>query len=88
MRQPRFSPPAPPGPAWVGSSTELGHLIRGHRKAQGLTQHALAATCGTGARFIVDLEAGKPTCQLGRALRVVTILGLRVLVESKAARRS
>lgn len=87
MKTTPATPPAPPGPASVGSPAELGLLVRQHRKAQGLTQQALAAACGTGVRFIVDLEAGKSTCQLGRALRVTRMLGLTVLVESKGARR-
>ena len=44
--------------------------------AQGLTQPQLAMACGTGVRFIVDLEAGKETCQLGKALNVIQTLGL------------
>ncbi len=33
-------------------------------------------TCGTGLRFIVDLERGKPTCQVGKMLQVLQTLGL------------
>lgn len=33
-------------------------------------------TCGTGLRFIVDLEKGKSTCQIGKALQVLQALGL------------
>ena len=32
---------------------------------------------GVGRRFLIDLEAGKPTCQLGRSLLVAEALGLR-----------
>lgn len=35
-------------------------------------------TCGTGIRFIVDLEKGKPTCQIGKTLQVLQLLGLAV----------
>ena len=34
--------------------------------------------CGTGVRFIVELEAGKETCQLGKALLVEQMLGLNI----------
>lgn len=30
---------------------------------------------GTGLRFIVDVEAGKPTCQLAKVLQVLEALG-------------
>ncbi len=58
------------------TAKELGETIRNTRKAQGLTQPQLAMACGTGVRFIVDLEAGKETCQIGKALNVIQTLGL------------
>jgi hypothetical protein len=38
----------------------------------------LALAAGTGERFIVELEAGKPTARLGKALAVVAVLGLKL----------
>ena len=35
-------------------------------------------TCGTGLRFIVDLEKGKPTCQIGKTIGVLRALGLAI----------
>ena len=32
--------------------------------------------CGTGLRFIVDVEKGKPTCQTGKVLQVLQTLGI------------
>lgn len=43
-----------------------------------MTQEDLALTSGTGVRFIVDLEKGKPTCQIGKVLAVLQTLGIRV----------
>jgi y4mF family transcriptional regulator len=62
----------------VMTTKELGAIIRKTRKAQGMTQPQLAMACGTGIRFIVELEAGKETCQLGKALLVVQMLGLNL----------
>ena len=42
-------------------------------------------TCGTGLRFISDLEKGKPTCQIGKVLQVVQALGLELRITSPAA---
>ncbi|MEY9590932.1 transcriptional regulator with XRE-family HTH domain [Bradyrhizobium yuanmingense] len=56
----------------------FGRLIQEERKRQGLRQDELAMVSGTGKRFIVDLEAGKSTCQLGRSLHVANVLGLRI----------
>jgi HTH-type transcriptional regulator / antitoxin HipB len=43
-----------------------------------MTQRELALVAGTGERFVVDLESGKVTAQLGRALTVLAALGLRL----------
>ena len=43
-----------------------------------MRQDELALATGVGRRFLIDLEAGKPTCQLGRSLLVADALGLRV----------
>ena len=44
---------------------ELGALIKAKRKEQGLTQNDLALASNVGIRFIVDIEAGKETAQIG-----------------------
>lgn len=60
------------------TAKELGEIACKARKSQGLTQAQLAMASGTGVRFIVDFEAGKETCQLGKALTVLQTLGLTV----------
>jgi cytoskeletal protein RodZ len=54
----------------------LGSLIRARREAMHLRLDDLAAATGVGRRFLHDLETGKPTCQLGRALAVAAAVGL------------
>ncbi len=56
----------------------IGELIRKTRKSLSLTQKDLALTSGTGLRFIIDLEKGKPTCQLAKALTVLNTLGIQL----------
>jgi transcriptional regulator with XRE-family HTH domain len=55
----------------------FGSLIRGRRKALKMRQDQLALATGVGRRFLIELEAGKPTCQLGRSLLVADALGLK-----------
>jgi y4mF family transcriptional regulator len=57
---------------------QIGRSIRAARKTLGVTQRELALTSGTGVRFIIDLERGKETCQLGKALKILKTLGIRV----------
>ena len=61
-------------------SKTLGRIVRRERKAQKLKQAELAAVSGVGIRFIVELEAGKPTLQLGKVLQVITTLGCDVQI--------
>jgi len=57
---------------------QIGAAIRARRRQLKVTQKDLAMTCGTGLRFIIDLEKGKPTCQIGKILEVFNALGLKL----------
>jgi len=59
----------------IHTTDQLGAALRSARKQLGLTQPLLALAAGVGTRFIVDLEAGKPTVRLEHVLRVVDALG-------------
>ncbi len=61
--------------ATITSPQSLGTVLRASRKRLGLTQAELALAAGVGLRFIVELEAGKPTVRLEQVLRVVDALG-------------
>jgi y4mF family transcriptional regulator len=63
---------------------DLGQWVRRIRKDQGLRQDELAGAARVGVRFIVDLEAGKPTIQLGKALRVLEALGCGLAITPPA----
>lgn len=65
-------------PRRIATATDFAAAILTARKEQGLSQRQLALAAGTGERFIVDLENGKPTAWLGTALRVAATLGLRI----------
>ena len=64
---------------------QLGAAIRTRRNHLKVTQKDLAMTCGTGLRFIIDLEKGKPTCQIGKILQVFQALGLELQFTQLAA---
>jgi len=55
----------------------IGELVKNTRKTMGVTQKDLAMTSGTGLRFIIDMEKGKATCQLGKVLTVLHTLGIK-----------
>jgi len=60
------------------TSEQIGLLIRQTRKSLGVTQKDLALSSGTGIRFVIDLEKGKETCAIGKALAILHTLGVRM----------
>lgn len=62
---------------------ELATLIREQRKKLSLTQADLAGASGLGIRFIGDLERGKQTCEIGKTLTVLAMLGLELELSSR-----
>ena len=62
----------------IDTAEEFGRRIAEARRALNLTQRDLALAIGTGERFIVELERGKPTAQLGKALAAAKAVGIRL----------
>ena len=65
----------------IDTPYSLGQVARAARKRLGLTQPQLALAAGVGVRFIVDMEAGKPTLRLENVLRVLHALGAKLTVD-------
>jgi HTH-type transcriptional regulator / antitoxin HipB len=64
---------------------DVGKIVRETRKKLGVTQKDLALTSGTGLRFVIDLEKGKETCQIGKALTILHTLGIRMALTPPAS---
>ncbi|MBL7480338.1 helix-turn-helix transcriptional regulator [Legionella sp. 27fs60] len=62
----------------IQSPENIGRYIRKVRKELNVTQKDLALTAGTGLRFIIDLENGKSTCQIGTTLQELHVLGIQL----------
>jgi y4mF family transcriptional regulator len=69
------------------TAVELGAIIRKTRTGQQLRQDQLAAAAGVGVRFLIELERGKTTAQLGKTLAVLDALGCRVAITPPTAAR-
>lgn len=67
------------------TAAEFGAALTRARKGLGLTQRDLALAIGVGERFIVELEAGKPTAQLGKALAAAKAAGMSVVDAAEIA---
>jgi len=70
----------------ISDTKTLGKLIRQHRKSMGLTQLDAAGLCGVGERFLSELERGKASASIGKAILVIKRLGLKI--EMKGLSRS
>ncbi len=60
----------------VANAEEFGKAIRERRKALGYTQAYLAEYSGLSVSFISELENGKKTIQLEKAVQMANLLGL------------
>lgn len=63
-------------PVTLSEAADLGELIRIRRQMMKLSQQRLADLAGVGRRFVGELEAGKPTVELGKTLAACRALGL------------
>ena len=65
------------------NSGDFGRRVRERRRQLGLSQSALADVVGVNRRVIGELERGKPSVQLGIALRVAEVLGLDMTLRER-----
>ena len=66
----------------ITDTKKLGAYIKNVRKEQHLTQADLAIAANVGVRFLVDLEKGKETAQIGKVINVCRALGITIDVKS------
>ncbi|MEI7054718.1 type II toxin-antitoxin system Y4mF family antitoxin [Nocardioides sp. CCNWLW239] len=59
---------------YLTSPSAFGSAVRAARRRAGLTQGDLAHRAGVGRRFVVDVEAGHPRAELGKALALLEVL--------------
>lgn len=67
----------------VRNARDLGSLISAERKRQGLTQAELAGYSGVGVTFLSQLENGKGTAEMDKALTVLATLGIDLVAQRR-----
>lgn len=65
----------------IRDAADIGALARQLRKRQGIRQDDMAAIIDASHVFLRDVELGKGTVQLGKVLRLLDELGVRVHLE-------
>ncbi len=64
--------------ARLRSAKDLGRIIRDERRRQGMTQADLAGLADVGVTFLSQLENGKDSAEIGKAIQVMTMLGIDI----------
>lgn len=72
---PPATAPMASAPVTIG---EIGKRVRAARKAMGMTQQRFADLAGVGRRFLIELEQGKPSLEVGRVLAVCHAAGIKL----------
>ena len=67
----------------ITSTMEFGRTIRNKRKKLGYTQAQLSEYTGFSTSFISDLENGKETAELGKALFLLQLSGLDLAINNR-----
>lgn len=67
----------------INNTYDFGKAIKARRKKLGYTQHYLAEYTGFSASFISNLENGKETAEIGKALYLANLLGLDTEVNER-----
>ncbi|MCQ2517885.1 MAG: helix-turn-helix domain-containing protein [Lachnospiraceae bacterium] len=67
----------------ITDTGEFGKAIRSRRRKLGYTQQYLSDVSGFSVSFISDVENGKETAELGRALYLAGLLGLNLEIEER-----
>ena len=67
----------------INESKDFGTALKQRRKELGYTQSYISDVLGLSVSFISDLENGKKTAELGKAIRYANMLGLDIMIESR-----
>lgn len=67
----------------ITDSNSFGNSIRKRRKSLGYTQAQISNVTGLSVSFLSDLERGKKTAELEKAIYVANILGMDITLEPR-----
>lgn len=70
----------------ISNVEDFGKIIRVRRKSLGYTQEYVASVSGLSMSFISDLERGKKTIELGKAMFLANLLGLDVYLSDRSSK--
>lgn len=68
----------------ITDAKSFGEVLRRRRKELGYTQAFLSEFSGISVTFISDLERGKSTAELGKAVYLANLLGLDCVLKPRS----
>lgn len=68
----------------VRTTADIGVAIRSRRRELGYTQAEFAERVGVGTTYLSNLENGKETAEIGKALHILMMLGMDLFVEVRS----
>jgi HTH-type transcriptional regulator/antitoxin HipB len=74
-------------PLWLQTPAQFADHLRSFRKARGLTQAALGKLVGLDQTRIAKIESNPQVVSLGQLLKLLSALGVRVLLQPTSERR-
>ncbi len=70
----------------IYDSDMFGLVLKQRRKEMKYTQSDISDLTGFSVSFISDLENGKPTAEIGKAIYLANVLGLDIDIKSRGNR--
>lgn len=67
----------------ITDSKSFGAILKNRRKQLGYTQAYISEMTGLSVSFLSELENGKKTAQLDKAIEVAMLLGLDLTMEAR-----
>ena len=67
----------------INDTKSFGEIIKKRRKKLGYTQKYVSDVSGISASFISDLENGKATIEIGKAIYLANLLGIDVFLNER-----
>ena len=67
----------------IYDSGMFGQALKQRRKEMKYTQGDISDLTGFSVSFISDLENGKPTAEIGKAIYLANVLGLDIEIKSR-----
>ncbi|MDO4851259.1 MAG: helix-turn-helix domain-containing protein [Actinomycetota bacterium] len=66
--------------------SQFGEAIRKFRKLRGLNQQQLADLAGCSIMYVSQLERGKETAELGKALKILDVLDVDITFSDRRSK--